>query len=406
MAIDTLAPDILALLARPARRCLILVALLAGLAGCASGDGGAVQRAGDDTDAEDAGALEDVAPPDAGPEDVPEPEPDAPAEAGPPDADEPDADEPDASSDPDVVEPDAEPDASCDPVLWADTDGDGFGDPEGARGCEGVMGFVDNDADCDDRSRFVNPEAEDRPDFDFQDADCDGIDGNADALVFVAADGDDEIGEGTMVSPLRTIGAGLEVARGREGVIGVAVSRGSYAGQVALVEGISLFGGYDRASGWRRADGQVVEIVARAPDDLRDGRIVGVVASGIAERTEVALINVRVGDAGVAGASVYGIHALNAPGLALKRVNVSVGDAGGGSPGSAGDNGANGGNGSNGGNCGGGGGAGGPSPCGSVGGVGGFGGDVRTNGSAGEPPGCGGAGGPRGGNGADRKSVV
>jgi hypothetical protein len=56
--------------------------------------------------------------------------------------------------------------------LWADTDEDGFGDPDSPRSeCSAVEGFVRNSSDCDDDNDQINPDATEV---------CDSVDNNCD----------------------------------------------------------------------------------------------------------------------------------------------------------------------------------------------------------------------------------
>ena len=59
-------------------------------------------------------------------------------------------------------------------TYYADTDGDGFGDPSSSIStCDGApSGFVSNNTDCDDADAAVNPDADEIP-FDTIDNDCD-----------------------------------------------------------------------------------------------------------------------------------------------------------------------------------------------------------------------------------------
>ncbi len=89
----------------------------------------------------------------------------------------------DCDDDDGAVHPDAEEtcntvDDNCDgtvdegltETVWADNDGDGFGNPTAESiECTGTEGFVDNDDDCDDVSAARNPDAAEI---------CDGVDNN------------------------------------------------------------------------------------------------------------------------------------------------------------------------------------------------------------------------------------
>jgi hypothetical protein len=57
----------------------------------------------------------------------------------------------------------ADEDTAIDALTWfADTDGDGFGDPEAPQSaCAQPSGFVTDDTDCDDTDPQVNPGATD-----------------------------------------------------------------------------------------------------------------------------------------------------------------------------------------------------------------------------------------------------
>jgi hypothetical protein len=136
-----------------------------------------------------------------------------------------------------------------------DADGDGYAPEEG---------------DCDDNHPEVNPEAIDHPDDTGLDANCDGFDGNLEESLFVAPGGDDAAA-GSMQAPLKTIGMAIQRATGK-GKRTVLIARGAYEETLVLPDGVSLFGGYDAATGWRRdpldrslrAEVTAVQVVLRA----------------------------------------------------------------------------------------------------------------------------------------------
>jgi hypothetical protein len=77
--------------------------------------------------------------------------------------------------------------------LWADADGDGFGDPaDMLLCCSAVAGRVANDEDCDDTDASINPDAVDlcADGADGIDNDCNGIVDNVDEAVTWYADTD------------------------------------------------------------------------------------------------------------------------------------------------------------------------------------------------------------------------
>ena len=66
-------------------------------------------------------------------------------------------------------------DEGVESVFYADTDGDGFGDPDsGTSACEAPSGYVADNTDCDDTNSDVNPGAEEV---------CDGVDNNCDGNI-------------------------------------------------------------------------------------------------------------------------------------------------------------------------------------------------------------------------------
>ncbi len=62
-------------------------------------------------------------------------------------------------------------------TYWEDTDGDGFGDPDGEvrMGCAQPVGFAENDNDCNDEVAAINPAATERCTEEDVDENCDGV---------------------------------------------------------------------------------------------------------------------------------------------------------------------------------------------------------------------------------------
>ncbi|MGE0615057.1 MAG: hypothetical protein AB7P04_05425, partial [Bacteriovoracia bacterium] len=175
----------------------------------------------------------------------------------------------------------------------------------------------------------------DSPDTAFQDTNCDGIDGTRSAGVFVdIVSGTDAATSGTMSQPTKTIRYGITRAQalGRREVY---VSRGTYAERVELVNGISLFGGYDAAAQWQRSATHTTTIQPSAAADL-GGNQVALVAANISQSTQVQRFTIVGPQASQLAGSSYGVYCIHCPALAL-RDNVIQAKYG--APGTAGTSG-------------------------------------------------------------------
>lgn len=104
-------------------------------------------------------------------------------------------------------------------------------------------GYTGLDGDCNDADAAVHPGAEDTPDGNFVDSDCDGIDGTLALSTFVAVSGSDVAGCGDWVAPCRSIQAGLWEAQSQSRR-DVLVGAGTYTESVELVDRVNLYGGY------------------------------------------------------------------------------------------------------------------------------------------------------------------
>jgi hypothetical protein len=132
---------------------------------------------------------------------------------------------------------------------WAqvrDTDGDGV-----------IAG------DCSPLDPAVHPGATDLPDLTFEDTNCDGIDGDRTAALFVAKNGDDA-NPGTVAAPMATIAGAVErAAAGTRKQIYVAASSAAYS-RVDIIDGtgrpvhdgIDIYGGYVQGTWERPAPGR------------------------------------------------------------------------------------------------------------------------------------------------------
>jgi hypothetical protein len=251
----------------------------------------------------------------------------------------------------------------------------------------------------------------DLPDDQFLDTNCDGIDGNKSKAVFVDVNSGSDNGQGSQNSPYKSIGKGISVASAN-GKNQVLVSQGAYIGQIVLKNGVSIYGGYNKADGWSRGFANTVQLT---------GDTKMVVASNITKSTTLDRVIVAAYSNASLGGTSYGLFLTNADKLTVSNCTVTAGDGGIGSAGSIGSKGNNGGNGGNGtpgceygGGCFGIGcsgcskplpGGGGAGPCGGQGGSGGTAGNSSgsggggTAGNGGAPGGAGGGKNKNGGTG-------
>jgi len=174
----------------------------------------------------------------------------------------------------------------------------------------------------------------DPPDLSFVDSNCDGIDGDIGGAVFVDAVGGNDADPGTMAQPKRTLGVAIAsaTAEGKD----VYISSGSYAESVTLADGVGLYGGYDRATGWSRS-------MTSLP--IVGNGTTAVVGSNLPAPLMLQLLEIRAGDATANGASAFGIRLTNAPSVILEGCVVVAGRGGSGGAGAGGMAGAAGGNG-------------------------------------------------------------
>ncbi|HNF98820.1 MAG TPA: DUF1565 domain-containing protein, partial [Pseudomonadota bacterium] len=174
----------------------------------------------------------------------------------------------------------------------------------------------------------------DVPEPKFMDTNCDGIDGDASAAIFVATTGKDT-NPGTMASPVLTITKALALAAAQSKT-SVYVSKGTYIESVTLKSGISLYGGFDESMGWQRSAANVSRIQWSGT---------AVSATGISAETHVESLTISALQP-LSGYSTYGVLVANSTGPVFLRYDqITAGDAPAGLPGTAGTAGATGPNG-------------------------------------------------------------
>jgi uncharacterized membrane protein YgcG len=291
---------------------------------------------------------------------------------------------------------------------------------DSASDTQGDDTSVDPDADAestDDARDIVVPDVEDtgggdtdlcgdtdEPDPNFEDSNCDGIDGVKVESVFVATYGDDA-NPGTLAKPKLTIQAGIDEAAADDTKQWVLVESAAFEESITLANGVHVIGGY--GFGWNRDQG--------GPTLVRGGNPT-VQGADLTDSTRIMDFEFRMDAQPSAGETVITMLLQNSPGVSLESVKIVGGQAGDGEdgadgdPGDPGQSGARGEDGNDGNAvCGGReateGGPGATSGCGGrSGGKGGDGGratDSGTNGAAGEGGADGGSGGPEGSPGED-----
>ncbi len=202
----------------------------------------------------------------------------------------------------------------------------------GTRTCQGATGW----------GACQPPSTTDDPDGMYQDANCDGIDGEVARGIFVSVAGVDNASCGTTAqTPCATINYGIvrAVSTSRPNVY---IQAGTYSEVLRLVNGVRLWGGY--SSSWQRNSystaGHVVTVNGGLDNGVGgDGEYLTVRAhSLIAEVTIADMILVgpaASGTVGGNGRSSYVVHADSAL-LRLERVRLVAGNGADGAAGSQG----------------------------------------------------------------------
>ena len=198
----------------------------------------------------------------------------------------------------------------------------------------------DSTIDCDDADSAIHPGAADLPDDAFVDSNCDGIDGDEADAVFVLSSGADSATCGPLAEPCSTVQHGIDRAA-TLGFQGVYVAAGDYAESVSLVDGVSVYGGYDASAAWSRDPGTHVSRVI-GNDGVIEGRALTLLADAISAPTIVADMTLVGPDAagtlpGGQGRSSYVVVVRNSTGgLEIRGNSIHAGTGAAGSAGSVG----------------------------------------------------------------------
>ncbi|MHA1427892.1 MAG: hypothetical protein ACTSQI_18070 [Candidatus Helarchaeota archaeon] len=149
----------------------------------------------------------------------------------------------------------------------------------------------------------ILPKSTDRPDDDYNDTNLDGIDGMCDKAVFVTETGNDA-NPGNITHPKLTISASVVQAnaQGKD----VYVSAGIYDGHIAMISGVSIYGGYNATELWKRSSS--IHPVINSTAEINN-RVIGVVAEGITTLTFLNQMEIRAGNC--SSGTSYGIYCKN-----------------------------------------------------------------------------------------------
>ncbi|HEY3357582.1 MAG TPA: hypothetical protein VGQ83_30300 [Polyangia bacterium] len=203
--------------------------------------------------------------------------------------------------------PPCELDTECDDGVWCN----GAEKCIGGQCANGPPIACDTCTSCDEatRSCLHAPVSGvyDKPDHDFTDSNCDGIDGTIALSIFVAPPpfGNDA-NPGTMLAPVASIAKGIELATPQK--LDVLIAVGLYYETVTLVSGVSLYGGYDPESNWQRVHHSAIAA------SVVMGGTTALKAQDLALETHVELLDIRSTKPTDPGASSYGVLVLDSPG--------------------------------------------------------------------------------------------
>ncbi len=153
----------------------------------------------------------------------------------------------------------------------------------------------------------------DLPDDNFEDANCDGVDGDKSHAIFVAPTGSDTA-SGSVESPVRTLVKAVTLASAAKK--DVYVCNGSYAESVVVANvAVGIYGGYDCANGWARGnDRATIAPTSGIPLTIRD------VTTMTVDR-----IALHAADAVDPSASSIGAFVSNAHDVQLAHVTATAG---------------------------------------------------------------------------------
>jgi hypothetical protein len=168
----------------------------------------------------------------------------------------------------------------------------------------------------------------DLPDDGFGDTNCDGIDGTIEHAIFLATDGDDNA-DGSKDAPVASFSRAMTLALA-EGKY-VLASAGIYEGRVTVADGVQIYGGYRRDTGWSRSDDF---------ETIINGATVGMDVRNLLVATRIDRVTVRSTTNAAGSGSSYALRITDSAGHFTMTNSHLI--AGGGGHGNNGTNGATG----------------------------------------------------------------
>lgn len=208
-------------------------------------------------------------------------------------------------------------DDDCDGTVddGIDADGDGYCAPGVVKeaACSVCPGVA---PDCDDSRGDVYVGAPDVPDLLGLDSDCDGLDGQLSATLFVDPVAGNDVWSGSLTQPKRTLKSALAEAGKSVSYKTVFAAVGTYEESIVVPEGVRLWGGFDPGAGWAVA----TEGSSLILGDTMPVRITGAVAT-----TVVGRMRIEAASATLVGASSHGVVAVDSPGVVLDGLEISAG---------------------------------------------------------------------------------
>jgi hypothetical protein len=162
----------------------------------------------------------------------------------------------------------------------------------------------------------------DVPDDAFADTNCDGIDGDALAAVFVSPGGSDEA-NGVVDAPVKTLTRAIALAV-ELGKPAVYICAGEYAERLVVTAGIELYGGFDCERGWARVN-EVAHL--RPPDG------VPLTVRDVAAPVRIHRMAFHAADVAALGGSSTAVVVSRATDVAFEHAELIAGSGGKGAPG-------------------------------------------------------------------------